>query len=286
MARLLQPRTAGVVHVIKDQLHHQTCQRRAGLLRKRAPRWRRHGLAAGCGKQIELCRPGSMVVTHIAPHRGLPDSHRERPSVRREQGHSMVRRPCPPPLLAASLTRPERRRRPKGGCPCASTHMPPGRTSTSAIPTSDTPPRHPGCTGRHCRSPSLPPHGSGLCTPPKDATGRRLPASPSCGSSGAVLYNPRRRHSSLGYLSPIKFEGQFAEPTLEPGASELAVVLAPVKERPGNVTAGCTDSAPAVLDRRSTRQPWKPAGRDEKMLSAEPKDRPKQEDRMPSTQIP
>ena len=100
------------------------------------------------------------------------------------------------------------------------------------------------------------------------------------------FYNPRRRHSSLGYLSPIKFEGQSAETTLEPGASELAVVLAPVKERPGNVTAGCTDSAPAVLDRRSTRQPWKPAGRDEKMLSAEPKDRPKQEDRMPSTQIP
>jgi len=100
------------------------------------------------------------------------------------------------------------------------------------------------------------------------------------------FYNPRRRHSSLGYLSPIKFEGQFAEPTLEPGASELAVVLAPVKERPGNVTAGCTASAPAVLDSRSTRRPWKPAGRDEKMLSAEPKDRPKREDRMPSNQIP
>jgi putative transposase len=100
------------------------------------------------------------------------------------------------------------------------------------------------------------------------------------------FYNPRRRHSSLGYLSPIKFEGQFAEPTLEPGASEPAVVLAPVKERPGNVTADCTDSAPAVLDCRSTRQPWKPAGRDEKMLSAEPKDRPKGEDRMPSNQIP
>jgi len=100
------------------------------------------------------------------------------------------------------------------------------------------------------------------------------------------FYNPRRRHSSLGYLSPIKFEGQFAETTLEPGASEPAVVLAPVKERPGNVTAGCTASAPAVLDSRSTRRPWKPAGRDEKMLSAEPKDRPKGEDRMRSNQIP
>jgi putative transposase len=100
------------------------------------------------------------------------------------------------------------------------------------------------------------------------------------------FYNPRRRHSSLGYLSPIKFEGQFAETTLEPGPSEPAVVLAPVKERPGNLTASCTDSAPAVLDSRSTRQPWNLAGRDEKMLSAEPKDRPKEEDRMPSNQIP
>ena len=100
------------------------------------------------------------------------------------------------------------------------------------------------------------------------------------------FYNPRRRHSSLGYLSPIKFEGQFAEPTLEPGASELAVVLAPVKERPGNVTADCTASAPAVLDSRSTRRPWQRAGRDEKMLSAEPKDCPKEEDTMQSNQVP
>jgi putative transposase len=69
------------------------------------------------------------------------------------------------------------------------------------------------------------------------------------------FYNPRRRHSSLGYLSPIKFEGQFAQPTLVPGASEPAVVLAPVKERPGDVTAGCTTSAPAVLDSHSTRRP-------------------------------
>ena len=100
------------------------------------------------------------------------------------------------------------------------------------------------------------------------------------------FYNPRRRHSSLGYLSPIKFEGQFAETTLEPAASQPAVVLAPVKERPADVTAGCGAGAPAVLDSRSTRQPWKPAGRDEKMLSAEPKDRPKKEDRMTSNQIP
>jgi putative transposase len=99
------------------------------------------------------------------------------------------------------------------------------------------------------------------------------------------FYNPQRRHSSLGYLSPIKFERQFAQPALEPGAHEHAVVLVPVKERPGNVTASRTASVSAVLDRHSTRQPREPAGRDEKMLSAEPKDRPKEEDRMPSNSI-
>src|SRR5207342_3694955 len=83
------------------------------------------------------------------------------------------------------------------------------------------------------------------------------------------FYNPRRRHSSLGYLSPITFERQFAEATLQPGAHEHAVVLAPVKERPGNVAASFTVNLPAVLDSRSTRQPRKRAGRDEKMLSAE-----------------
>ena len=100
------------------------------------------------------------------------------------------------------------------------------------------------------------------------------------------FYNPRRRHSSLGYLSPIVFEHQYAVTALEPGAHEHAVALTSVKERPGNVTASCTASVPAVLDSRSTRRPWQRAGRDEKMLPAEPKDHSKAEDRMPSNQIP
>jgi putative transposase len=96
------------------------------------------------------------------------------------------------------------------------------------------------------------------------------------------FYNPRRRHSSLRYLSPITFEHQFTGITLEPGAHEHAAVLAAVKERPGNVAPSQTAYVPAVLDSRSTRQRRQCAGRDEKMLSAELKDRPKEEDRMAS----
>src|SRR5258708_3383553 len=97
------------------------------------------------------------------------------------------------------------------------------------------------------------------------------------------FYNPRRRHSSLGSLSPVKFECQFTATPPRPGAHEQAVVLAPVKERPGDVAARRTAGATAVLDRRSTRQPRQRAGRDEKMLAAEPKDGLKKEDRMHST---
>ena len=83
------------------------------------------------------------------------------------------------------------------------------------------------------------------------------------------FYNPRRRHSSIGYLSPIAYEKSL----LDPAAHDPAIVLAAVEARPGSSEMGCTIVPTAGLDRRSTRRLPSRAGRDEKMISAEQKDR-------------
>jgi putative transposase len=95
------------------------------------------------------------------------------------------------------------------------------------------------------------------------------------------FYNPRRRHSAIGYLSPLDYE----ERLRDPGAHDYALVLAPVEARPGSAAVGITSHVPAGLDRRSTRGPHHRAGRDEKMLPAEQKDRP-QGGAMPSNPTP
>src|SRR5271166_5302877 len=59
------------------------------------------------------------------------------------------------------------------------------------------------------------------------------------------FYNPRRRHSSIGYLSPIDYERRVAA---NPDADQHAAVLAAVKDKPsGRPPSG------AVLDRRCRR---------------------------------
>ncbi len=100
------------------------------------------------------------------------------------------------------------------------------------------------------------------------------------------FYNPRRRHSSIGFLSPIEFERRFAERVLDPGAHHPAAVLAAVKARPRSFAACRTASVPAVLDRRCARRPDLRASRDEKMLAAEQKDRHQEEDNMLSNALP
>ena len=90
------------------------------------------------------------------------------------------------------------------------------------------------------------------------------------------FYNPRRRHSAIGYLSPIEYERR----VFDPDARQPAIVLAAVKTKPAAALNR------AGLDRRCARRPHVRAGRDEKMLSAEPKDGLQEEDNMPSSAIP
>jgi putative transposase len=94
------------------------------------------------------------------------------------------------------------------------------------------------------------------------------------------FYNPRRRHSSIGYLSPIEYERRHA---VNPDAHQPAAVLAAVKDKPSG-----RPRSVAVLDRRCARRPHQRAGRDGRMAppGAEQKNDTKQEGKMPSDQIP
>jgi putative transposase len=46
------------------------------------------------------------------------------------------------------------------------------------------------------------------------------------------FYNRCRRHSSIGYLSPVEYEQQHDESAIDPDARERAIVLAAVKNKP------------------------------------------------------
>jgi putative transposase len=83
------------------------------------------------------------------------------------------------------------------------------------------------------------------------------------------FYNPRRRHSSIGYLSPVDYERQYQQRAVDPNPPQPAAVLAPVKD----ASRRQRRSPAAILDRRSARQPHRSAGRDGRMAppGAEPK---------------
>jgi len=80
------------------------------------------------------------------------------------------------------------------------------------------------------------------------------------------FYNPRRRHSSLGHVSPADYER--AHEANHPDAHHPAAVLGPVKARPGNADARGDQTVPADLDRACARRCRCHVGRDEGMGSA------------------
>jgi putative transposase len=84
------------------------------------------------------------------------------------------------------------------------------------------------------------------------------------------FYNPRRRHSALGMVSPMAFEKAHGGVSSSPGALDPAAVLAAVKDKPSRA------AEVAVLDRRCARRRELRVGRDGRMGSAgaEQKDGP------------
>ena len=76
------------------------------------------------------------------------------------------------------------------------------------------------------------------------------------------FYNPQRRHSSLGYLSPVAFERHHRAFAASPGALDPAAVLGALKAKPYG------RAEERGLDRPSARRPVECAGRDGRMGSA------------------
>lgn len=76
------------------------------------------------------------------------------------------------------------------------------------------------------------------------------------------FYNPRRRHSSLEYLSPVEFERRHWEPAVSPGSLHPAAVLGAVKVKPSRARKV------RDLDRPCARRRIECAGRDGRMSSA------------------
>jgi putative transposase len=87
------------------------------------------------------------------------------------------------------------------------------------------------------------------------------------------FYNRRRRHSSIGYVSPLDYERRLLA---GPDPRQHAGVLAAVKDKPFGRPQR------AVLDGRSARRPHRHAGRDGRMAppGAEQKNAPTQEEQL------
>jgi hypothetical protein len=80
--------------------------------------------------------------------------------------------------------------------------------------------------------------------------------------------NRRRRHSSIGYRSPVDYERRHQATVVDPDPHQPAVVLAAVKDKPFR-----RPQAGAVLDRRCARrlgtEEWRHQGRTKECLETE-----------------
>src|SRR5437660_8431728 len=82
--------------------------------------------------------------------------------------------------------------------------MPSGRTSMPEPPANDLLAIHPACNGRRHRQPCRRPHERKLGSQTKDDIDKEPREERSCGRSQTSLYNVTRRHSTVGYVSPVQ----------------------------------------------------------------------------------
>jgi hypothetical protein len=95
------------------------------------------------------------------------------------------------------------------------------------------------------------------------------------------FYNRRRRHSSIGYLSPVDYEWRHPATAVDPDKHQPAVVLAAVKDKPcGRPKEGPSLTA-AVRDGRTILR----VGTEECSAGGRTKECLKQEGYMPPDQI-
>jgi hypothetical protein len=169
--------------------------------------------------------------------------------------------------------------------PAVSSSRQPCPSSIPGSPAHEQRPLPPGCSVPPRRSFSRSPHECEQFVQPRDARNRQqqsLRRLQYCGSCVVEFYNPRRRHSSIGYLTPIDYERHPQATAVGPDPHQPAAVLAAVKDKP----SGRPQHA-AVLDRRCARQPRQCLGWGGRMATAgaEQKNASKQEDSMPSDHV-
>src|ERR1700730_12772186 len=90
--------------------------------------------------------------------------------------------------------------------------MPSGRTSRPALQAPDLLATLPACSGRRQNHPCRRHHECKLGDQTKDDADKEPREEQSCGRSQISLYNRTRRHSAIGYISPIEMELKAAYP--------------------------------------------------------------------------